>query len=310
MLKNKKILITGGSGFIGTNLSIYLSKKGAKITNVGIGEPQIKIKNTKNIDEDLTKSDFWFLKDDFDYVIHLAALSNPKMCENKKKAFEVNVEMTEKFFQKLHENIVKKRLKKIVFMSTVLVYSKDNAIPIKEDGKLDIEKNAYAKTKGIDEELCKRYINKGLPIVVFRLSNIYGPYQLWQGNANLVPQLMRSAILYKKMEIKTGVPVRDWIYAEDAAEAIALSLESDFSGIMNLGTGKGVNVKKITKLIKNYSGAEITDLKQNNDSINIICDISKIKKVLKWKPKTSIETGLQKTFKYYKKTIKNQHNIN
>ncbi len=303
MLKNKKILVTGGSGFIGTNLIIHLAKKGAKVTNVGMGKPLVKIESVVNIEEDLTKSDFWFVEQGFDYVIHLAALSNLRMCENSKDAFEINVLMTEKFFNKLNEPKVKNNLKKVVFMSTVLVYSKHNKLPINEQGKLDIEKNVYAKTKGIDEQICEKYRKKGLPIITFRLSNIYGPYQAWQGDANLVPHLIRSALLGKKMEAKNGSTIRDWIYVEDAAKAIAKSLESSFTGTMNLGTGAGKSVGDVAKVIGKLTDSKFTDLNEKIEKLDIVCDISLAKKTLNWKPETNFDEGVKKTLKYYKKTL-------
>lgn len=304
MLKGKKILVTGGSGFIGTNLIIELAKQGAKVTNVGIGESPVKIKGVRVVEEDLTKTDFSFLDENYDYVVHLAALSNPRMCEDKEKAFEVNVDMTEKFFEKLYLQSKKGSLKKVVFMSSVLVYSKDNKLPVSETGKLDIEKNTYAKTKGIDEEICGKYIKKGLPIIVFRLSNIYGPYQAWQGDSNLVPHLMKSAIVDRKIELKSGSIIRDWIFAEDAVKAVAISLESDFVGTLNLGAGIGKSAKDVAEIVGKLTNADVVDLKKEENVLNIICDITKIRKVLKWEPKTSLEEGLKKTFEYYKKTIK------
>lgn len=303
MLKGKKILVTGGSGFIGTNLILLLSKKGAKITNVGIGKLPVKIKNVRTLEIDLTKSDFSFVNEGFDYVVHLAALSTPKMCRDEKLAFKVNVEMTEKFFAKLNESKTKNRLKKVVFMSSILVYSKDNKLPISEDGKLDIEKNMYAKTKSLDEKICESYRKKGLPIVTLRLSNVYGPYQRWQGDANFVPYVLSEGITKKKIEIKNGSTIRDWIYVGDAAEAISAALEGKFLGTLNVGTGEGKSALEAAQIAGKLTGAKVTDLKEKNDSPNIICDITKIKSALKWEPKTKLKEGMLKTYKYYKKIL-------
>ncbi len=303
MLKGKKILVTGGSGFIGTNLLLLLSKKGARITNVGIGKPPVKIKNAETIEIDLTKSDFSFVDEGFDFVAHLAALSTPRMCKDEKKAFEVNVEMTEKFFAKLNEEKIKKRLKKVIFISSVLVYSKDNKLPIAEDGKLDIEKNIYAKTKGLDEKICEHYRKKGLPIITVRLSNVYGPYQQWQGDANFVPFVLSEGIIKKNIEIKSGASVRDWIYVGDAAEAISAALESNFLGTVNAGTGIGTSAFEVAKIAGELTGAKVVDLNEKTDSPNIICDITRIRSEINWKPKTKLNEGMIKTYEHYKKSV-------
>lgn len=307
MLKGKKILITGGSGFIGTNLILRLLKSGAKITNVSHIAPKIDFgENVENVIEDLTKTDFSFLDKQFDCIIHLAALVNARLCKNFDDAYKINVEATSKFFDAIKQKQDLKKLKKIVFMSSVVVYANDAKVPLREDAKLDINHDNYSYTKGIDEQLCEKFrIEQELPILTFRLSNIYGPYQEWQNNANIVPQAITQAIMKGKIEIWDDKPIRDWVYSEDAVDAIAKSLESELEGIVNLGTGEGKSVGDVVKIISGSMNVKVKVLnKETTGPKKVICDITKLKKGINWKPKHTLKEGLSKTIEYYKGEIK------
>lgn len=300
-LEGKKILVTGGSGFIGTNLIQKLKGLKADILNVDLKKPKYDVK-TEILD--LTNTKFPFLDKEFDYVIHLAALTNHRMCSDNEKAFDTNVTATFKFFNKL----VDKKVKKIVFMSSIVVYSDEAEVPIKEETKLNIYHNNYSYTKGIDEQICEQFRKKhNMPILTFRLSNIYGPHQEWKNFPNLLPQIISQALLENKIEVWNPKPVRDWIYVDDVVNAIIKGLESSYVGVLNLGTGKGSSVKKVVETVADLTGAEVKYLnKEVSGPMKVICDISKIKKELGFKPKTKLEEGLKKTVEYYKKEIKGE----
>jgi len=300
MLKDKKVLITGGSGFIGTNLILKLKELGATILNVSLEEPQVPVKTLKI---DLTDSDFNFLdRGNFDYVVHLAAFSNHQICQDIREAFKVNVNVTLNFLNEL----VNKNVKKIIFMSSIVVYADNVSLPIKESAKLNIHRNNYNFTKGIDEEICDYFRkNYNLPILTFRLSNIYGPYQDWKKFPNLLPQIISQAIRDKEIVIWNETPIRDWIYVKDAIEAIIRSFSSNYNGIMNLGTGKGVSVGEVVKFVAKLTNSKISCLnKEVTGPKKIICDINLIRKKLKWQPKVSLEEGLIETVSYYQDIIK------
>jgi nucleoside-diphosphate-sugar epimerase len=295
----KRVLVTGGSGFIGTNLILGLRKKGYEVVNLDRVKSALDV---RSIVADITDTDFSFLdNEEFDYVVHLAALSSPQRCADAKEAYEINVKGTLRFFEKLRE----KRVKKIIFMSSVVVYSASAISPVAEDGLLDIKQSTYSHTKGMDEKICQEFIDKHkLPILTFRLSNIYGPYQQWRELPTLVPQIISQAILQKRIEIWNREPIRDWIYVGDVVEAVIKGLESGYVGIMNLASGVGAPVGEVVEIVSRLSGAEIKDLnKEVSGQKKMICDISRIKKELGWRPKTSLKEGIIKTYNYYRKVI-------
>ena len=296
----KRILITGGSGFIGTNLIKRLLEQKHEVINVDKEDSPLGIKTVKI---DLADTDFSFLDGlEFDYVVHLAALSNPRMCADMDAAFETNVNAMFKMFSKL----AKRKLKKAIFMSSIVVYSDNAKLPINELSELDIYHDNYCFTKGLCEDICELFRRKEkMPIITFRLSNIYGPHQGTVKFPNLVPQLMLQAMQKKKLEVWNKDPIRDWVYVKDAVEAIIAALDSDYNGTMNLGTGIGTSVGDVAKTLSEISGAELGFLnKPASPPLKVVCDISRIKKELNWSPKTSVKEGIRETYEYYKKVIK------
>lgn len=296
---NKKILITGGSGFIGMNLINRLKKENIEIINLSNSG---KIKGIKNINIDLTHTDFSFLNNiDFDCCIHLAAISSPKRCRDKKEAFKLNVKATKRLFDKLFEM----KIKKLIFSSSSLVYNESNEA-IDEEFKLKQDsEEIYTKTKIMGEDLCLGLNKKGVSTIIFRLSNGYGPSQQFGKDATLIPQLISQSILEKKIILFNNRSIRDYIYVGDIVDAIILGTKSPYSGVLNLGTGVGVSSGKIAKIISEKVGAEVKNLdKEIIGPEKIVLNINKIKKILNWTPKVNINEGLTQTIKYYEKLLR------
>ena len=112
---------------------------------------------------------------------------------------------------------------------------------------------------------------------------------------------MQDIFLKEKLTIWSDLPKRDFIFTEDAADAVIKLLDADFTGTLNLGAGKMIPVKDIVKIVENLSGKKI--ISQNKDvtgPLEFVADISKIKKITGWSPRHSIEEGLAKTFNIMK----------
>jgi UDP-glucose 4-epimerase len=298
-LEDKKLLVTGGSGFIGTNLLLRLKGEGVDILNIDLNDSKAGV---RIIREDLTTSNFSWLEDKYDYVVHLAALSNERYCEDIEEAFNVNVSATVRLLKRLAS---RNDIKKVIFMSSVVVYSKEARVPITEDAESDIYHNNYILTKGLDEQICGYFLRRyGMPILVFRLSNIYGPYQDYQKFPNLVPQIISQALQDHEIQVWTDKPIRDWIYIEDAVEAIIRGLLSPYTGILNLGTGRGRSVGEVVEIIAKLTGARVTCLnKEVTGPTRVVCDVGLIRKELNWEPQYSLEEGLRKTVEYYEELL-------
>lgn len=297
-----EILITGGSGFIGSNLTVELIKQGYNI--VDLSKHKSAIQGIKTLKLDLTKDDLSLLDDyKFDYVIHLAAISSIKNAQgNEEETIKINLEGTKKIL-KYFSN---KNLKKLIFLSSVTVYQEVDT-ELTENSKYIVDKsaNVYSYSKFLAENECGKYENK-IPIIIFRLANAYGPLQRVGKTPNLIPQIIYQALKDKKIEVGNGKFARDFIYVSDIVAAIIAGLKSDFRGTLNLGTGKPTKVEDIAKIVKNELKVEFKDLKRKISSpLELTPNITLIKDILKWKPKVGLKEGMVKTIKYYKTEFEN-----
>jgi dTDP-glucose 4,6-dehydratase len=295
--RKKDILIIGGGGFIGRNLINSLRNKNVNIYSVS---KQSTVPAIKNIHADLVTSDFSFLKRiKPDYVVYLGTISSPKEADiNNQGSFDTNVIALQKFFE-IAKDL---KIKKIILLSSIVLYAGDLNHPCKEDDKITPYKDIYCFSKYLLESLAEYYRrNCHLPITVFRLSNTYGPHQSSEKVPLLVPSLFQQAFAKKKIEVWNSSPIRDWIYVEDVCMVIQKELETHESGVYNVATGKGRKVEDVVKIISKLTGAPFKNLeKAVNPPMKVVCNMTKLKKHLRYVPNTTLEVGLKKTYEYYK----------
>ncbi len=296
ILKGKSVLVTGGSGFIGTNLIARLLKEGADVLNISLNPPQLEV---STIIDDLRTSTFSFLDQDFDYVIHLAALSNNRLCEDLEVAFDTNVSATIRLLEALKNRPVKK----IIFASSIVLYAKDAPIPLTESSPTDIHHDNYTFTKGLAEQIT-HYMGKKLPILTLRLGNVFGPHQDWRIAPNIIPQIMTQALTNKKIELLNPTAIRDFIFVQDVVNAIMLGMISEARGVFNCASGIGTSVGNLANEVAQLTGSSVIG---SNQPIwgpsQVACDITKIKQTLSWKPQTSLKHGLEQTLAYYQAVL-------
>lgn len=296
----KKLLITGGSGFVGQNVIHFLLEHRPDIEITNFSSAPINLPGVINIIGDATNFDLSTLKGDYDYIIHLLALSNEKYCEDFDLAEKINIIFTKKMLDVARRQT---KLKKFIHMSSISIYGQDNVSPVAEDGMVNVDNdNTYSFTKVISGYYANFYLRKyRLPIIVFRLSNIYGPYQDFRNSPFLVASKIAQGVNEKQITVFSLKPRRDWIYSEDAAEAIAISLDTDATGVYNLASGYGLSVEEVVGEIAGQLGVAYHSLdKPMSGLMDFYCDITKIKKDIAWSPKTGLKEGIAKTIKHYK----------
>ena len=286
-----KTILFGGSGFFGP----VILKKDESIISVGRTKPPQELKN-KHIDlkdlNDLSILD----KLDFDKVIFLIGSSNHHEINLKSTmGVDFNVYPMVKILSYLKE----RKIKKFICFTTILLYDKNKmTLPVDEMQAIDPYINDYVFSKYLSEEIIKLYKNF-VPSIIIRLSNIYGYTKLKR--PDLVPTIMQDIFLKKKVTIWSDIPKRDFIFTEDAADAVLELLNTEYIGVLNLGTGQMNSIKNITKIIEKLSGKKIISENKNvSGPLEFITDISKIKKITGWSPKYSLEEGLTKTFNIMK----------
>ena len=291
-----KTLLFGGSGFFGP---VILSKD-KNIISVGRTKPPSYCKNKHiqiNSLDELYKLD----ELEFDKVIFLIGSSNHH-------EINLNIDMGIDFnvypLNKALDYFSKKKLKKFICFTTILLYDqKKLVIPVDETQVINPYANKYIFSKYLSEEIVKFYQNR-VPSIIVRLSNIYGYTELRR--PDLIPTIMQDVFEKEKVEIWSNKPKRDFIFTEDAADAVLRLLETDFTGILNLGSGKMSSLKLISEIIEDLSGKKIVSKdKVVSGPMEFNTNIKKISEITGWEPKFDIKKGLEKTFdimrSYYSK---------
>lgn len=287
-----KTILFGGSGFLGPTILV----KDPEIISVGRTSPPKELKNKhielKNLEELYKLDDI-----DFDKVIFLIGSSNHHEI-NKKITMGIDYNVTP--LNTALSYFENRNLKKFICFTTVLLYDQKKMIlPVNETQEINPYINKYVFSKFLSEQIVE-YYSKKVPSIVVRLSNIYGYTKLVR--PDLVPTIMQDIFQKDKTSIWNNEPKRDFIFTEDAADAILKIINTDYEGIINLGTGQMNSIKKITDIIEGISGKKIySENKPVSGPMEFVTDISKIKNITGWSPKFSLEEGIKKTYEIMKK---------
>jgi len=289
-----KALVTGGAGFIGSNLVDKLISIGYEVICIdnefANNDNFYWNSNARNFKADITKYDeIKHLFNSVDYVFHLAAESRiGPAIKNPSKAAEINILGTCVVLQCARESNVKK----VIYSSTSSGYGL-NDFPNVETQSDDCL-NPYSVTKISAEKLCTMYSKLyKLPTIIFRYFNVYGERAPSKGQyAPVVGIFLRQKKAGQKLTIVgDGEQRRDFIYVGDVVEANLLAATKDieekyYGQIFNVGSGKNITINEIAKLIHNkYEYLP----EREGEARTTLADISKIKKVLCWSPKMDLD---------------------
>lgn len=278
----KKILITGGSGFIGRNLIPFLTAAGADIEAPDSQELNVS---------DREDMELWKEKN-IEHVIHLAGETFvPFGWEEPEKFLEVNTGGTLKLIRFCRECGIS-----MTYISAY-IYGQPESNPIAEDAKARPD-NPYAQSKYMAEELCRFFCEYfGMSITVLRLFNVFGP---GQKERFLIPLIINQVLSGDNtVAVQDLEPKRDYVYIEDVCRAIALSVhKTEGYHLFNIGSGISYSVREIIEKIQKIAGTDKKIISRQNTRRNelndVIADISRIEKEWDWHPQTDIELGLRK----------------
>jgi dTDP-glucose 4,6-dehydratase len=303
------ILVTGGAGFIGRwVVKELLSKKHRVVVLDNLINSSVE-----NIHEFMKNPNFTFIKGDIlnqkkldaifkrsiDACIHLAAQINvQESIDHPERAFKNNIIGT---YNVLEE--CRKRDAKLILVGTCMVYDMAVSRPINERHPLK-PASPYASSKLAGEELALSYFHAyGLPAVVTRPFNTYGPFQ----KSNLEGGVM-SIFIKRNLEGKPllifgdGKQTRDLLYVEDCADFIirATFSKGAVGEVINAGSGKDVSINDLALMIcKDKSRIKhVSHPHPQSEIRRLVCDYSKAKRILGWRPKTSLEEGIKKTTRW------------
>jgi UDP-glucose 4-epimerase len=289
-----RVLVTGGSGFIGSHIVEKLKEKGYKVASldIKIGD-DLSVYHFGNIcHHDNVKRCFsGFLPE---YVIHCAALARiqPSLI-NPLETYRTNVIGTLNILEASKQFGVKK----IIYSGSSSVYGANIKMPLKESMKPK-PLNPYAYSKLMAEMAISQYVkNFGLKATILRYFNVYGPRQPEEGQyATVIGIFLRQLANGEPLTIvPDGNQKRDFTYVSDVVEANILAMESDKTGggeIINIGSGRNYSILEVADIIGGKDYPRIFIEPRIGEARVTLADISKAKEMLGWEPKISLEEGI------------------
>lgn len=319
--REKRILITGGLGFLGSNLAHKLVSFGAKVSIIDNLDPlyggnefnlqSIRDKVKVVIGDVRDESLLTPLLMDCDIVFHFAA--QVSYIDSLNMPF-TDLDLNARTTLSILEIIRKHNLPaKVVFSSSRMVIGKSNDILVDESVQTN-PLTLYAIHKLTSEKYLLMYhADFGIPVIIFRITNPYGiRQQVKHSKYSLVGWFIRMAMENKTITVfGDGKQLRDYIYVEDIIEAFLLSTANpDSAGeVINLGSGYssefGGMVKDIVRIV-GTGGIKYVDWPENYERVetgNFQVDISKLKSLTGWAPSFTLEQGIRLTYEYYKSNL-------
>ena len=293
---SKKVIVTGGCGFIGSNLVDELVKQGYEVIVIDdlssdshdkfYFNDQVEYHKISIVDFDSIRPLF----DGIDYVFHLAAESRIQPAiENPIKAVQVNSLGTCNILQASREA----KVKRVIYSSTSSAYGLKNKPPLVETMVKDCL-NPYSVSKTSGEELCKMYNDLfGLETVTFRYFNVYGPRQPLKGQyAPVIGLFLRQRSNDEPLTIVgDGLQTRDFTHVKDVvmANIKATTCEDGLGEIINIGTGKSYSILDLAKMMSdNYIHID----ERPGECRETLADNNKAKQILGWNPEITLEMYL------------------
>ena len=305
-MENKSAFVTGGAGFVGSHLTSKLLKRGKTVIvydNFSTGKREFlpsKHRGLKIVTADLLDAEYLkktLLEFKPSVIYHLAAIHYVPYCNaNPIETVMVNVAGTEAVLEACR-NI---EIEKFIFASSAAVYPIKDTLNFEDDPIFPCD--IYGNTKYFGEHLVRTFHEStGVPCVVARLFNIYGPHET---NPHVIPAILEQ--LQNGTEIQLGNldPKRDYIYVDDVVDALIAIAEnsSDSFEVFNVGTGEEYSVEELVDIVGKICELNIQikqdeQRKRKSDRLHLVADISKIKNLIGWKPKFGIYKGLESLIK-------------
>jgi UDP-glucose 4-epimerase len=301
----KKVLVTGGAGFIGSHLVDRLVREGYPvrvIDNLSSGK-------IENIQHHIDTNKVEFIKGDIrdatlvnksvdgvGFVLHLAAIiSVPFSMENPDLTFDVNTQGTHNLLLAAAE----KSVEKFVFISSCAVYGDPEVNPVTEDIKTN-PISPYAESKLIGERYCLSFNQSNqLKTVVLRFFNVYGPRQSMNAYSGVITIFINKVKQKEPLTIYgDGSQTRDFVNVRDIVDGILASMKTNKTDgeVFNIGSGKPTSINDLAKAVLELGNVDLEikyEKYRTGDIKHSFADITKARKLLGYEPKVSLRDGLR-----------------
>ena len=319
MIKGKNILITGGTGFIGSHLAEMLVRQGNKVTcfdryninnNWGWLE-ESELSNDINVILGDVR-DFDSVHDATagqDIIFHLAALIGiPYSYKSPLAYIRTNIEGT----YNVLESSKLRQIEKVIITSTSETYGTAQTVPINESHPL-VGQSPYSASKiSADQLALSYYLSFDSPVIIARPFNTYGPRQ---SSRAIIPTIFSQLMLGNEISLGNLLPTRDLTYVTDTCRGfIELANNSKLNGeVINIGSNKEISIGDLADLIKGITRKETKIIEskerfrpEKSEVDRLLCDNSKICKLTSWRPEIELKAGLKNVYEWMQSIDLNQ----
>ncbi len=302
-----KICVTGGAGFIGSNIAdkyIELGHEVVIIDNLSTGNAENINQDAKFYNVDITSDEITkiFEEEKFDLLNHHAAQVDVRVSVYN-PIFDAHTNIIGGL--NLYNTAVQTGVKKIIFASSGgTVYGEQTQFPATENHSTE-PCSPYGIAKLTNEKYIKYFnLQNGIDFVILRYANIYGPRQNPFGEAGVVAIFTNKLLNGEQPFINgDGFNTRDYTFVDDVVNANVIALDEDVSGIFNIGTGIEKDVNFIFQSVKSLTNSDCPEIHKDakpGEQRRSVLSFSKFNMMTGWEPKTEITDGLRKTVEFFK----------
>jgi UDP-glucose 4-epimerase len=317
-----RILVTGGAGFIGSNLADTLMEQGHEVTIID----NLSVGKASNIEHHLSSERFHFVNDSIlnvgtlerlvrqaELIYHLAAVVGPKyVVEDPLGTIVTNVRGTENILELAFKYWVRS-----VVASSSEVYGKSEAVPLSEDddrllGPTTVSRWSYSDAKAIDEYFALAYAKKGLPVAAVRYFNGYGPRLDPRGYGSVIAKFITQALRGEPLTVyDNGEQTRCFTYVADTVEGTirAATVKEAVGRVFNIGSNRETSINELVQLIRQVTGSESEIVHMSyaaaygpafEETRRRVPDVRRAHEVLGFEAKTTLEEGLRRTVEWFR----------